>query len=186
MVHDYSENSDNTERATQADSGRSRSRINFIPADYKSVTRELKKLLARLNRLFTIRKASLACYDGVKDCLRVTHMFSGGTLKSSLALTIPNYKSLLYQVLAQGYPVVDNYPELITSSIIEKKILLGPSTRSILIIPLVHDGDRLGLLSLASPNESEFGLYLEGTGPDIVVEFAAQLSDLLSPVENPV
>ena len=40
-----------------------------------------------------------------------------GVLKSGLTLTIPGRLSLLYQVLMQGYPIVDNYPQLISKNI---------------------------------------------------------------------
>jgi len=116
-------------------------------SDHDVINRLFKNLLARLNRFYTIEKASLALYDHDQDCLHVTHMLSKGGLKSGLTLTIPSRHSLLYQVLRQGYPIVDNYPELMSRNVIEKKILLGPVTRSVAVIPLIYDGVLGGLLT---------------------------------------
>lgn len=153
-------------------------------ADHNKINRLLKKLLSRLSRVFSIEKASLIIYDHEKDSLRVTHMLNKGTLRSSLALTIPDNFSLLHQVFMQGYPIVDNYPELISRNVIEKKILLARDTQSVAVIPLIYDGTRLGLLSLASHKESAFSLYLEGMGEDNVVEFVAELSRVLTSTAN--
>jgi len=148
-------------------------------SDHETVGRKLRKLLVRLGRFYDIEKASLTFYDYRRNCLHVTHMFSKGALKSGLTLSIPDHHSLLYQVLMQGFPIVDNYPELVTRNIIEKKILLGPATRSVAVIPLLSDGLLGGILSLASEDDSAFSLYLEGRGEELVTEFIADLSQVL-------
>lgn len=148
--------------------------------DRDSISRFLRILLARLNRLYAIEKASLAIFDCDRDCLHITHMLSKGTMKSGLSLTIPNHHSLLYQVLMQGYPIVDNYPELISRNIIERKMLLGPATRSVAVIPLIYEGTRAGLLSLASEDDAAFSAYLEGRGEDAVAAFVSALNQILT------
>jgi len=166
-----------------------RSRLPHIDlgrSNHKVIHRLLKGLISRLNRSYTIEKASLAIYDQENNNLRVTHMLTKGTLKSGLTLTIPNQTSLLYQVLLQGYPVVDNYPELISANIIEQKILLGRRTQSVIVIPLIYDCHKLGVLSLASPDESAFGLYLDGVGEDMVAEFVGSLGQMPQQVEHSV
>jgi GAF domain-containing protein len=144
----------------------------------------LGKLVIKLRRYFAIEKTLLAFYDPASDHLRVTHLLADGALRSSLTLTIPNHASLLYQVLLQGYPVADNYPDLVTGNIIEKKLLLCPSAKSLLVIPLVHNGCRLGLLSLASSKECDFGLYLEGAGERFVADFVRRLVPLVTPPDT--
>jgi transcriptional regulator with GAF, ATPase, and Fis domain len=150
--------------------------------DVKTINTLLKKLMARLSSHYSIDKASLVFYDNRQKNLRLTHMLTGGVLNSSLTLTIPGRLSLLHQVLMQGYPIVDNYPELISQNIIEKKILLNPKTRSVAIVPLVHEGHRLGLLSLSSKEDSAFSPLIEGLGEELIGEFIISLDRTLQPV----
>ena len=154
--------------------------LDLAQSDHKAVHRLLKDLISCLNRYYTIEKASLALYCRENGNLRVTHMLTKGTFKSSLTLTIPNRHSLLYQVLMQGFPIVDNYPELITRNVIEKKILMGAATRSVAVIPLICNGVPEGLLSLASEDEAAFSLYLEGRGADMGAEFMIELDQILT------
>jgi transcriptional regulator with GAF, ATPase, and Fis domain len=143
------------------------------------------RLIGRLGRFYTINKASLSFYDSATRRLRVTHIYENRSMKAGLALNFSINKSTMYQVLVQGYPVADNYPEHFSGNIIEKKILLSPGSRSVLIVPLVFEGVRMGLLSLASVNESTFGLYLEGIGEGMVTDFVEKLGGMLnSPVRQ--
>ncbi len=154
------------------------------PSAGLSGSRELgalfSKLINRLGRFYAIDKASLSFYDGTTGRLRVTHIYENRSLKAGLALNFSVKRSTMYQVLMQGYPVSDNYPEHISGNIIEKKILLSSGARSVLIVPLVFEGVRMGLLSLASVNESVFGLYLEGIGEGMVADFVEKLGEMLN------
>jgi hypothetical protein len=118
-------------------------------------------------------------FDAIKSRLCITHLYFHGDFKTSLTLVLPDRRSLLHQVYYQGFPVADNYPSLLATSIIEKKILTGPKTRSVLMAPLVRDGTRLGLLNLGSVTEATFSPYLDGIGENIVNRFAAGLHRLL-------
>ncbi|MCP4567823.1 MAG: hypothetical protein GY841_09625 [FCB group bacterium] len=144
------------------------------------------QLIEKLGRFFVIDKASLAFYDDNAKRLRVTHMYDNRSLKTGLTLNFPTKGSMLYQVLAQGFPVADNYPDHISAGIIEKKILLNNATRSVLMVPLLLDSTKLGLLSLASSNENVFGLYLEGVGVGMVEQFVGLLGNILKPVPETV
>lgn len=152
----------------------------LTPAQGDTVTRLLWRLLADLNHYYPIEKASLALYDPAGDRLCVSHLFHGGEVKTGLTLALPDGRSLLYQILQQGFPVADNYPEQIAAGVVERKILLGSRTRSVLIVPLIHDGDRLGVLSLASPKDAAFSIYLDGAGESFVRRFAAALAEVFS------
>ena len=151
----------------------------------EAIAKMFRRLIVRLGRLFPIEKASLALYDPDKNRLCVTHMFAKRTVKAGLTLTIPSRNSILYQILEQGYPIVDHYPELMTSDLVERKLLLGSAARSVLVIPLVSGGVRLGLASLTSSESTAFSLYLEGEGEEIVDQFVERLEALL-PATTPV
>jgi transcriptional regulator with GAF, ATPase, and Fis domain len=179
MKDEYSEKTDNVDRFVKAVGRQNISGFEFRRASHKMINRHFKTLLSQLGRHYSIEKASLALHDADNNSLRVTHMLTRGIMKSGLTLTIPKDTSLLHQILMQGFPVVDNYPELVTRNLIEKKILLATNSRSLLVTPLTHEGTRLGVLSLASPDETAFGLYLEGVGQDIVGKFASELGGIL-------
>lgn len=180
MEKEFFDNTDNVDRFVETVGRRNIPGFEFRRTTHKMIIRHFKNLLSRLGRHYTIEKASLALHDVDRDCLKVTHMLTRGTMKSGLTLTVPKDTSLLHQILMQGFPVVDNYPALVTRNLIEKKILLASTSRSLLIAPLTYEGTRLGVLSLASPDEAAFGLYLEGVGEDMVGKFAVDLGKILT------
>lgn len=147
----------------------------LTPEGNRHVSGALNKLLGRLKRFFAVEKASLAFYDSSRKALQVTHMYADGVVHDGLTLSLPEASSAQFQVLAQGFPVADNFPDRISSHIIEKKMLMTPSTRSVLIIPLIRDGLRLGVLSLSSTDDYAFGLYMDGVGQGMVDEFVVEL-----------
>jgi len=151
----------------------------------KRIRDQLRKLVNRLSRVYNIDRVSVAFFNPDQESLCVTHMLTGGAYKSSLTLTLPGGRSLLYQVLMQGYPIVDNYPELMTGNIIEKKILVTSATASVAVIPLIYDGAKLGVLSLGSPDQAAFGTYLEGVGEECVDDFVEKLVGILGREQSP-
>lgn len=152
----------------------------LTPAHGSAITRLMRRLLADLSQYYPIEKASLALYDPSSDRLSVSHLYLDGKFKTGLTLALPDHRSLLYQVLQQGFPIADNYPEQIAAGVVERKILLGSRTKAALIIPLIRDGNRLGVLSLASSKDSAFSIYLDGVGETMVARFAAGLEDTFS------
>lgn len=141
----------------------------------KEVTDLFRSTISRLSRFFSIDKASLAQFNFTDHNLHVTHIYKHKRLNKGLTLIVQPTNSAMYQVLMQGYPVADNYPDHMSSHIIERKILLSEATRSLLIIPLTCDCYKLGVLTLSSPDECAFGTYLEGVGEGFVTELATAL-----------
>ncbi len=157
-----------------------RSITSLTRTERRVITDAMRQTLYDLDRFYSIEKASLALFDTVKDRLCITHLYLDGTFKTSITLALPDRRSLLHQIYYQGFPVADNYPSLLAGSVIEKKILTGDEILSVLVVPLVCDGDRLGILSLGSTREAAFSPYLEGLGENIVNRFAAGVHLLLS------
>lgn len=139
------------------------------------VTELLERVLSKLSRLFSVDKASLALFNFSDHNLHVSHIYKNKHLNKGITLIIQPTDSTMYQVLMQGFPVVDNYPDHITANVIERKILLSESTKSLLIVPLVCDCYKLGVLTLSSNDECAFGTYLEGVGEGIVAELSTAL-----------
>ena len=143
--------------------------------DNSQIAPHFRRAIGHLGHLFAISKASLAILEPQGRHLQVAHIYDKGLFHSNVIVLIPADNSLLYQTLRQGFPVVDNYPELVTTNVIEKKILLTSTAKSVLIVPLMQDRTHLGLLSLASRSSYAFGSYLDGIGEAIAVELTESL-----------
>ena len=145
----------------------------------RDLNRAFNHVINKLGRFYSINKASLAIFNAESERFRVTHLKQNGSLKKGLTLKFASRNTTMYQVLKQGYPVADNFPEQISNSVIEKRILLGAGTSAVLIIPLIYDNLRIGVLNLASCQPAAFGLFLDGVGEGLVMEFMRSLHQIL-------
>lgn len=143
----------------------------------KNISTQLSRLIRKLGRFYPIDKGSLAIYDERTNQIHISHIYRNHGITSSMTLVIPAEGGTLHQVLKQGYPVADNFPDCFSESIIEKKLLLSHETMSLLVIPLISNGVKLGLLSLSSPKASAFGIYLDGVGTAMVDNFVEELAN---------
>jgi transcriptional regulator with GAF, ATPase, and Fis domain len=141
----------------------------------REVTEAIRTTISKLSRFFSIEKASLAYFNFGNQNLHVTHIYKSNRLNKGLTIIVQPENSVMYQVLMQNYPVADNYPDHISTHVIERKILLSDKTKSVLIIPLTYDCYKLGILTLSSQEECAFGTYLEGVGEGPVKDLSAAL-----------
>lgn len=153
------------------------SAIDLAKLGDKQISTMLFRLIGKLSRFYPIDKGSLAIYDEASNHLHISHIYRNRSISSGMTLTIPVNRGTLHQVLKQGYPVADNFPDCFSESIIEKKLLLSQETMSLLVVPLSANGLRMGLLCLSSPKPSAFGIYLDGVGTAIVESFSDELAD---------
>lgn len=142
-----------------------------------------ERLMCRLEGLYPISKASLALYDPAARRFQVMHVLDRRGLRTGVRLTIATDDSILFQVFCQGFPVVDNTPEQMPASPIERKLLLSEQTRSVLMIPLRLDRQEMGVLALSADQENAFHSYLDGVGTAIVDRFVRLLGSALSATE---
>ncbi|MEE9442618.1 MAG: hypothetical protein V3V99_08110 [candidate division Zixibacteria bacterium] len=150
------------------------------PAANKKIRDLLQNLLGRMGRFFNIERGALSFLDAQNEKMHISHMLKNGHINTGVTLVIKNKSSIMYQTLDHGFPVADNFPEHISSSTIEKKILTSDATRSVLMIPLITDSVRIGVLSLSSRDECAFGTYLEGVGKGFVDDFADRLYQMFT------
>lgn len=141
------------------------------------------RLMRRLEPLYPINLASLALYDATSRRFQVIHVIDDRGPKTGVALSIATDDSILYQVFCQGFPVVDNTPEQMPASPVERKLLMSPSTRSILMVPLILHDLEMGVLNLSADQENAFHPYLDGVGASIVDRFIRLLGPALVPEE---
>lgn len=175
MLEYRSDEADDFDRLLAGKSTRKCIDLNAEPINDRELNRAFNNVITRLRRFYSIEKASLALYDASSEKLQVTRIKEQGMLKTGLTLNLSARHSIMYQVLKQGFPVADNFPEQISNSVIEKRILLGKGTKAVLIVPLIYESTRLGVLNLTSREPSAFGLFLEGVGEGIIAEFTASL-----------
>lgn len=175
MYHNLFDDSDDLDRFLGVTRGIDTTHINPDHSSYNQLNDLLKKLIRKMGRFFPIDKATVTFYDAREEMLRVTQVYENGSIKKGLRLNFPVGNSLMYQVLMHGYPVVDNFPDKLSSNIIERKILLNDMTQSVLVAPLIYNNIKMGLLSLTSQKEYAFGLYLEGVCEGMVEDFGRQL-----------
>lgn len=152
----------------------------LTPKTNKKTSELLQNVFSKMGRFFNIERGALSFLDAQNDKMRITHMLKNNHINTGVTLVIKNKNSIMYQTLDNGFPVADNFPEHISNCNIEKKILMSEVTRSVLMIPLVQDSIRIGVLSLSSTDECAFGTYLEGVGKGFVDEFTKQLSRMLT------
>jgi hypothetical protein len=138
------------------------------------------RLICRLECLYPISKASLALYDAFSQRFHVVHVMDERGLRTGVRLTIATGNSILYQIFCQGFPVVDNTPEQMPASPIERKLLMSATTRSILMVPLILDDFEMGVLALSADRENAFHPYLDGVGTAIVDRFVRLLGSAMS------
>ena len=178
MYDNLFDDSDDLDRFLGVTRGIDTTYINPNHSSYNQLNDLLTKLIRKMMRFFPIDKATITFYDARDEMLRVSQVYENGSIKRGLRLNFPVRNSLMYQVLMHGYPVVDNFPEKLSSNVIERKILLNNMTRSVLVVPLIYDGIKMGLLSLTSQKEYAFGLYLEGVCEGMVEDFGKQLGNV--------
>lgn len=138
------------------------------------------RLMCRLEGLYPISKGSLALYDPAARRFQVMHVLDRRGLWTGVRLTIATDDSILYQVFCQGFPVVDNTPEQMPVSPIERKLLMSEQTRSVLMVPLYRDSQGMGILALSADHENAFHPYLDGVGTAVVDRFVRLLGSALS------
>jgi transcriptional regulator with GAF, ATPase, and Fis domain len=141
------------------------------------------RLMCRLEGLYPVNKALLALYDPTARRFQVMHVMDRRGLRTGVRLTIAADDSILFQVFCQGFPVVDNTPEQMPASPIERKLLMSEQTRSVLMVPLYLDDVGLGVLALSADHENAFHPYLDGVGTAVVNRFVRLLGSALSSIE---
>ncbi|MFH1700213.1 MAG: hypothetical protein ABIE07_06465 [Candidatus Zixiibacteriota bacterium] len=150
------------------------------PATNKIISELLQNLWGKIGRFFNIERGALSFLDSQNEKMLITHMLKNGQINSGVTLVIKKKNSIMHQSLEHGFPIADNFPEHLSGSTIEKKILMSDDTRSVLLIPLIMDSVRIGVLSLSSVEECAFGTYFEGLGKGFVYEFTDRLYHLLT------
>lgn len=148
----------------------------FLPPDSSTICKPLVRILMqnkpvpelfyelvnRLDKFFSISKASLIIKSPADDTLRMMAMWDNSVMRQGVMLTLPRKQSLFHKAVKQKsifyQPIIDAY----RGNFIERKILYTDNACTLAICPLIWDGNFTGLISLTSPVPFAFDMIEEG------------------------
>ena len=119
----------------------------------------LVSLTNRLDKFFSIHKSSYSDYVPERAMMRVPVICDQDDVKSGVIIGVDADKSLMHNVLESGLLFVSDFPEHAVSNPVERKLLLNTDTKSLAIIPMIHEGNFIGTLNFASAASSAFSLF---------------------------
>ena len=116
-------------------------------------------LTRKLDKFFSIHKASYSLNDPEKDRMRIPVVCQGGDVHSGVVISVDAKKSLMRKVLEDGRIYLEDLPEHVVGNIIERKLLLLSDTNSLAIVPMRVYGRLLGTMNFASPAPFAFSIF---------------------------
>ena len=137
-------------------------------------------LCKKLNKLFSLSTAVLVVHSVRDNSLKVIAVKNSKHSPEGISLTLPDQDSLLHSVFNDGSLHIDNSLEHFSGNFFEKKLLLGEEANSLAIIPINHDGNRIGLFCLASPRTNAFDLLDESLLRPVTAQFGEVLAVAVS------
>lgn len=152
--------------------GQLESSLNFAERAQASIFKSLKKVInssytryelfmklcSKLDKFFAINRASLAIYDEFDDLMKISHIKIDKDYKNGVQINILAPETLMKRVLDDGNIYVRNFFQYIDGLELEKKILLDDSSKSLAIIPLIWEGEKVGTFNLTSKSYLAFSL----------------------------
>lgn len=119
----------------------------------------LMSLTNRLDKFFSIHKSSYSMFLSDRKLMRVPVVCDQNDIKLGVIIGVDADKSLMHNVLEAGLVFVSDFPDHAVSNPVERKVLLNPDTKSLAIIPMIHENNLMGTLNFASAASSAFSLF---------------------------
>lgn len=136
------------------------------------------KLTAKLDKFFSLSRASLALYEPEFDLINIPHLRVGKDNLQGVLIHLPGRGTLMKKVMEAGTIWICHYPLTRDWNEIERKILLEEHSTSLAIVPLDLGGSMLGTLNLASPAPFAFSLLESRLFNGLFANTAARLMEL--------
>lgn len=133
-----------------------------------------------LTRYLNIHRGVLALARPGGTLLTAVSSFNRGQECRRLSLPIPGESSLFRQVAEHRILFTDEYFGLFGGSSIEHRLLIDEDTKSIAVMPLVAEGNCLGVVAYASAESHAF----IGSEEDLLLPVCEQLAGILAGEEN--
>lgn len=131
------------------------------------------KLTSRLDKFFSINRASLAFYEESQDLVSIPYMMANREYKSGVQINFVSANSIIKNVLSKRKIFVRDFPHLLAINELEKKILLDRESNCLAIVPLTCGDELVGTLNFASASYFAFSL-LESHLLDYLFEKTAE------------
>jgi len=138
--------------------------------------------LKKFNRYLPVNRAALVIHSGRDKTLKVIAL-KGETAREGLALTLPAENSLLHRVYNSRAVYIANQPFYFSGNFIERKILLNPETKAVMVAPLFDGGNIFGLICISSQREGAFEGCDQGILDKVFGKLGIAIGDL-APVLN--
>ena len=132
--------------------------IDSIIGKARNINRLFFSFIKKLNRFLPINRAALVIYSNRDKVLKVIAL-KGETAREGLALTLPAGNSLLGRVYNSRATYIADTPFFFSGNFFERKVLIGPGTKSVLVTPIITGGKAYGLICLSSTKEFAFENY---------------------------
>jgi transcriptional regulator with GAF, ATPase, and Fis domain len=136
--------------------------LNRILGQGKRLDILFHELSNRLNDFFALTRSTLTVMDNSDGKLRIIALWDNTLIRQGLILTLPQENSLLYKAYNSGKKVVMPFFNRLNANIIEKKLLVGKTSSSLIICPLIKSDYVLGLISMSSEVPYAFDLITDG------------------------
>lgn len=130
----------------------------------------------KLSKFFSISGAVLIVHSQKDDCLKAIALKGENYSREGLAISLPRTMSLLYDIFSTNEQYIENYPDGFPGNFVERKLILGEDTRSIMICPTRCEGEPNGLICFASPVPYAFVLLGNGNFNEISEKIGAVIN----------
>jgi transcriptional regulator with GAF, ATPase, and Fis domain len=131
------------------------------------------KLTSRLDKFFSINRASMAFYEESRDLVSIPYMMANREYKSGVQINFVATNSIITNVLLKRKIFVRDFPHFLAINELEKKILLDRESNCLAVVPLVCGEELVGTLNFASASYFAFSL-LESHLLDYLFERTAE------------
>ncbi|GEM_PF-1218648 len=148
----------------------------------RNINKLFFSFLKKFNRYLPVNRAALVIYSGRDRTLKVIAL-KGETAREGLALTLPVENSLLHRVYSSRATYTASQPFYFSGNFIERKILLSPDTKAVMVAPLFDGGDIFGLICISSPREAAFENCDQGVLDKVFRKLGIVIGDM-APVLN--
>jgi len=136
------------------------------------------KLCAKLDKFFAINRASLALYDDCQDLMKISYIKIGKEFKRGVQINIRASRTFMKKVLDEGIIHVGNFLQIPCGLELEQKILIDQKSKSLAIIPLIWEGEKVGTFNVTSKSYFAFSLLQSHLFDYLFAKTAEKLAEL--------
>ncbi|MCK4632292.1 MAG: hypothetical protein KAT79_03415 [candidate division Zixibacteria bacterium] len=120
------------------------------------------ELVNKLNKFFSICKASLILHNSYTGTLALTSWWDRYCFKEGVIISLPRENSLLYATLKSQSVVQESINGQVPGNFVEQKLLISEETQALAVCPAVFEDAVHGLVVLASPVPGAFDMMQQG------------------------